>query len=293
MGGIYWLASYPKSGNTWLRTFLHNLRRDGDDPANINSPDDSLIASACSWIDDVLGFDIDDLTPEEVDRLRPEVYRWATNDGETQFHKIHDAYTLSTDGEPIVSRAGTLGAVYLVRNPLDVSESLANHFNCTLDRAIAFMGDETSVLTSRRGESNLQVRQRVLSWSGHVTSWIDAPGLHREVLRYEDMLARPIETFGRAAAFLGLPTETSRIEKSIRFSEFSELSRQETEQGFEERPAHTATFFQRGEAGAWRDHLSADQVARVIADHGPTMRRLGYIDSFGRPTAVPAAAYSP
>jgi len=287
MGGIYWLASYPKSGNTWLRAFLHNLRTDGDAPVDINDLHTGSIASARGWIDTVLGFDTADLTNDEIDRLRPAVYSWSRNDAEASYHKIHDAYSLLQDGEPLVSREGTLGAVYVLRNPLDVVASLANHMNFSLDRAIRFMADDAASFAARPSRLHPQVHHRLLSWSAHVASWIDAPGLDRQIVRYEDMQARPGETFARVASFLELPTDAARVEKAVRFSAFAELSRQETAGGFEERPHHTASFFRRGQAGGWIDTLSADQVARVIADHGPMMRRVGYLDHTGNALEQP------
>lgn len=204
MGGIYWLASYPKSGSTWFRAFVQNLRADGETPVDINEIQTGLIAGARGWIDDVLGFDTADLTDEEVDRLRPHVYRWSAREGDIGYHKIHDAYTRLPDGEPLASREGTLGALYIVRNPLDVVASFANHMGCTIDEAIAKMGDPNFQM-ARRGGLFHQARQRLLSWSGHVASWIDSPELRREVVRYEDMLFRPRDTFTRAARFLELP----------------------------------------------------------------------------------------
>lgn len=291
-GGIYWLASYPKSGNTWFRTFLCNLREDGDAPADINDLATGAIASGRGWIDDVLGFDTADLTQDEIERLRPDVYRWSRHEPEIGYHKIHDAYTVLADGEPLVSRDGTRGAVYLVRNPLDVAPSTANHLGCTVDEAITAMGDDEFGFLHDPARPASQVRQRLLSWSAHVASWIDAPGLRCEVVRYEDLLARPLETFTRAAAFLELPTDRPRVEKAIRFSDFAELKRQEVENGFDERPRRTASFFHRGEAGAWRDTLDADQVARVVADHGPMMRRLGYLPGNADRTETPACRRS-
>jgi aryl sulfotransferase len=292
MGGIYWLASYPKSGNTWLRTFLQNLWADGDAPIDINDLRTGAIASARGWIDEVLGFDSADLTNDEIDRLRPAVYSWSRNDKEMSYHKIHDAYSFLVNGEPLVSREGTLGAVYLIRNPLDIVASIANHMNFTLDRAISFIGEEAASFASKPSRLHPQVHHRVLSWSAHVASWIDAAGLRCEIVRYEDMLGRPTETFGRIARFLEVPTDAARVEKAIRFSDFAELRRQEAEGGFTERPDHTASFFRRGEAGAWIDTLTPDQVARIVADHGPMMRRVGYLDSTGNPLERPACMRS-
>jgi hypothetical protein len=281
VGGIYWLASYPKSGNTWFRAFLFNLQADGDAPADINDIRTGSIASGRGWLDEVLGFDTADLSHDEVERLRPEVYRWSRHEEEIGYHKIHDAYVVLPSGEPLVSREGTLGAVYIVRNPLDVAPSNANHMNCTIDEAVAFMG-KTGFSVARKYGSN-QVRQRLLSWSGHVESWVDASDLELEVVRYEDMLAHPVETFTRAAAFLGLPTDADRIEKAIKFSGYEELRRQEEEVGFAERPQFTSRFFRRGEAGGWRDTLTPEQVKQIIADHGAIMRRFGYLDDDDNP----------
>ena len=279
MAGIYWLASYPKSGNTWFRAFLRNLRQDGEAPVDINELHTGDIASARGWLDEVLGFDTADLMPAEVERLRPAVYRWALQDGHIGYHKIHDRYCFTAAGDPLVSREGTLGALYIIRNPLDVAPSVANHWHCTIDQAIARMGDPRMAMCCSRTALLPQVRQCVGSWSEHVVSWVDAPGLEVQVIRFEDMLAAPFATFTRAAAFLALPQEAGRVDKAIRFSAFRELAQQEEERGFRERPQHSERFFRRGRSGDWREQLTAQQIERIITDHAETMQRFGYLDA--------------
>lgn len=283
MGGIYWLASYPKSGNTWFRTFLRNLEADGEAPADINDLYTGNIASSRGWLDEVLGFDTAELTPDEVERLRPRVYAWSSQNPEIGYHKIHDAYTRLDAGEPMVSREGTRGALYIVRNPLDVAPSAANHWDCSVDQAIERMANAAFAMCGSRKCLHNQVRQRLLGWSGHVLSWVDAPELNVLTIRYEDMQARPQETFARAASFLELPHDAARVAKAIRFSEFRELARQEAEKGFRESPPKVRRFFREGRSGGWRDKLNPDQVRRVIADHAAVMRRFGYLDEQGNP----------
>lgn len=283
MSGIFWLASYPKSGNTWLRTFLRNLQEDGDEPADINDLSTGSIASARGWLDEVLGFDTAELDPEEVDRLRPDVYRWALREDEIGYHKIHDAYTLTSAGEPLVSREATLGALYILRNPLDVAPSYANHNHSSIDDAIQCMGEAEHALCRSRKSLPNQTRQRLLTWSEHVLSWVDAPDLDLEVIRYEDMQVSPLETFSRAARFLRLPGDPIRVEKAIRFSEFKVVAAQEREKGFREKPPKTKFFFRQGRSGDWRAKLTPEQIDRIVADHGQVMRRFGYLDGDGRP----------
>jgi hypothetical protein len=279
MGGIYWLASYPKSGNTWFRAFLRNLQEDGEEPVDINELQTGAIASARGWLDEVLGFDTAELTPDEVERLRPSVYRWsAAHDDGIGYHKIHDAYTLTADGEPLVSREGTLGALYLIRNPLDVAPSAANHWHCSLEQAVDNLCLPGLAFCKTRKALPDQVRQRMGSWSEHVLSWVDAPGLKVEVVRYEDLLARPQETFTRAARFLQLPDDPERIAKAIRFSDFRELARQEAEKGFRERPRHAERFFRQGQSGEGRQRLTAEQIERLTQTHADVMRRFGYLE---------------
>ncbi|GAB3430690.1 sulfotransferase domain-containing protein [Massilia solisilvae] len=282
MSGIYWLASYPKSGNTWFRSFLTNLQADGDTPVDIDSLG-SGIASSRAWLDAVLGFDTADLGHDETERVRPAVYDWSSRQPAPTYHKIHDAFIHTVDAEPLVGRAGTLGALYILRNPLDVAPSFANHLGKSIDHAIARMGDPEFALAARKRRLDSQVRQRLLSWSQHVESWVDAPDLNLLVIRYEDMLDDPIDTFTRAARFLHLPDDPARIEKSVRFSDFKVLAAQETRGGFRERPPESTRFFLSGKSGTWRDRLTDAQVERIVADHRAVMRRFGYLDAAGNP----------
>lgn len=283
MGGIYWLASYPKSGNTWFRTFLQNLLEDGEVPVLINDLATGNIASGRGWLDEVLGFDTAELDPDEVDSLRPIVYNWSLHNDEIGYHKIHDAYTYTLDGKPLVSREGTLGALYIIRNPLDVAPSNANHNNSSVDDAIRRMGESDYALCRTRKALPTQTRQKLLSWSEHVLSWVDAPGLKCHVIRYEDMLENPISTFAGAVRFMNLPDDPARIEKAIRFSDFKILRSQEEQGIFKEKPPKTEFFFRQGKSGDWQNKLTSEQIRQIISDHALVMRRFGYLDEEGNP----------
>lgn len=284
MGGIFWLASYPKSGNTWFRSVLRTCMAGAEEAADINALQTGQIASSRAWVDDVAGFDTADLTQEEIEALRPHVYRWtAAETAATGYHKIHDAYRMTREGRPITDDAATRGAVYILRNPLDVAPSLAAHSGTDIDTAIARMGDPGHALARATRALPGQLLQRIGSWSDHVTSWVDAPGLVPHLLRYEDMLARPDESFGAALAFLGQARDADNVARAVRLCRFETLARQEAERGFRERPAQAERFFRQGRAGGWREVLSPGQVARILADHGPAMARFGYLDADGTP----------
>lgn len=283
--GIYWLASYPKSGNTWFRAWLRNLLSGSEMPADINALD-TPIASSRNWLDTVLGFDTGDLDFDEVDRLRPAVYGWRPGDLGVDYHKVHDAYVQLHDGTPMFGGASTRGVVYILRNPLDVALSYAAHNGRTIDCTIAYMGDPTHGHNAHRDRLATQVRQIYLDWSGHVRSWVDAADIAVHVIRYEDMHANPQGVFTDAAHFLQVVADPARIAEAVRHSSFTNLRAQEAAKGFAERPPAMIRFFREGGTGNWRQHLNDAQVTRIIADHGKVMRRFGYLDARGNPIEV-------
>jgi hypothetical protein len=284
MKNLIWLASYPKSGNTWFRVFLTNLLRDGDEPADINRLERSPIASAREVFDNAVGIEAADLSFAEVDRLRPEVYRFLSHQAkEACFFKIHDAYTFLADGCPLVPPDATRGAIYIIRSPLDVVISFANHLGAPIDRAMKRMAEENFCFSGNPGRLEDQLRQRLLSWSGHVRSWTEAEDLEVHVMRYEDMKQNPTESFTRALRFAGLAKSPEQIARALKFSDFSEMQRQEKEKGFKEKPLKAGAFFRKGEVGSWREVLSHRQVKKIIAAHGDVMKRFGYLDDNGEP----------
>ena len=283
MGGAYWLASYPKSGNTWFRIFLQNLLDDAASPADINRLKIRTMPANRHWLDTALGFDTADLTGAELVNVRPAAHEWeATQYEDFQYWTIHDAYSLTAGGMPLTGRAGILGAVYILRNPLDVCLSYANYTGLSIDKIIDMMIDPRTAIARDGDGLKLRVQQVLLSWSEHVQSWTEASNVRRLVIRYEDMVRSPTETFTEAARFLGLPDDSQRIAKAIQFSTFRSLQAQEKQRGYVDRPQAAAAFFHRGRVAAWKDLLSEYQVRRLVDGLAEIMARFGYLGA-GRP----------
>ncbi|TKD51870.1 sulfotransferase domain-containing protein [Sphingomonas baiyangensis] len=286
-GRLFWLASYPKSGNTWFRAFLRNLDGEGADPASINDLGSTSLAAARSWIDDLIGFDTADLASHEIASVRPAVYRFASDHARGFVcRKIHDACTRVANGEWIISAAATAGALYLVRNPLDVAISYAHHASITLDEAIAALADpDYCIAAGKGGQLKPQVEQRLLSWSGHVTSWVDNPDIAVHVLRYEDMQRVGAPAFAAAATFLRRDATPAAIARALAHSSFDKLKAQEDRETFRERAQRSARFFRKGKIGDWQTTLSGAQIDRIVEAHGTVMQRFNYCDAAGTPIA--------
>lgn len=277
MSGLILLASYPKSGNTWLRLVLDSALRGGA-PADINSaPFDS--AAARTTIDRMLGLDSTDLREADLAQMRPGLWASAARkDDRPLVLKVHDAW-LETPVGPRPFEAESVGAVlHVVRDPRDVAVSFAHHMGIPIDEAINAMADETYSLSAEPDRRRQNLPQYLSSWSRHAESWMDS-GLPLAMTRYEDLLREPLETFSRIFRRAGLEVSGEALSLAVEGARFETLQTQERAAGFvENRPGATAPFFRRGEAGGWRDTLTAEQVLRIESHHGPMMRRLGYLD---------------
>lgn len=275
---IIWLASYPKSGNTWFRAFLANLLNPQSTPADINDLEGGPIASNRSLFDDATGLSSSDLTMDETENLRPFVYKFiAQHSSGIIFHKIHDAFTLTSEGFPLVPAEATKGAVYFVRNPLDVAVSFAHHANVNFDTMVKNMNDNNYAFCSKQNRLHMQLRQKLLTWSNHVRSWTEQNYVRTLVIRYEDMKLNNLATFSNAAKFCGLNYNEQEIQAAINKCSFSELQKQEKEKGFREKSPESESFFRKGKIGSWKEELNNSQIKKIINDHREVMQQLGYL----------------
>jgi len=285
-----WLASYPKSGNTWFRMLAANLFAT-DKPVDINElPYRGGIAGGRGPLDHLGLIDSGLLTFDEIDDLRPRIYEELARGGEddeddgapdtppVRFVKVHDAYTRNRNGEPMLGgRRAAEGAILIVRDPRDVAASWAHHNGSSIDKAIAFMNDKDAVFGAKPDRQDVQLRQVLLDWSGHTLSWLEQTDLPLHLIRYEDLLDRPEPVFRDALTFAKRQATDEQISRAIAFSNFAELQRQESEKGFSETPrAAAGLFFRHGRSGGWRDELTPVQIRAIEAAHGPVMQRLGY-----------------
>ncbi len=278
MNGITWVASYPKSGNTWLRVFLANLRAGSDRPVDINTLSSAQFSTR-ELLDRASGWKTSELRAEELAGLRLAAQRVLAGRADLPI-KTHEAFA-AADGAPRFAAEAVRAVLYVVRNPLDVAPSLSHHLNCGLDAAIAFLNNPAARISFPPGEPELD--QPLGDWSSHVRGWTETPGIKRCVLRYEDLLTHPEREFARAAAVAGFSVSGDAVRRAAWHSRFEELKAQELAKGFGER-LFDRSFFRAGRAGGWREVLSAEQVAAIIERHAAMMRRLGYLGEDGRPT---------
>lgn len=286
MGGIVWLASYPKSGNTWTRAFLHNYIKGEETSYDINKMNVlSTSDNGPVWYEEVLGKPVNECSHDEIAQARPLVHQFIhdKSDGFI-FLKTHNAFVVH-QGVPLHTGRLTAGGIYIVRNPLDVVISYSHHLNLDIDDTIGIMAD-TGYTSPTSDKAVFQIQG---SWSEHVHSWTKRahPSLH--FMRYEDMLAQPVKQFGALVEFLHLPLERERLRKAVEKASFKALQEMEKAKGFRERPQHADKFFREGKAGQWKFDLTRNQIKRIVKAHGEQMERFGYLAEAERFLRNPAA----
>jgi len=279
---LVWLASYPKSGNTWFRLFLNALFNNGKLDINHLSTADTIFSSK-SFFEEVSDLPADLLLEEEVKRYLPLVFTdFAMTQQDDVFIKVHDAFQYSKDEQSIIPAVVTKCALCFIRNPLDLAGSLANHYSLSMDEAISMLNDPLYKLAKqdnrryRRG----QFQQDLFSWSGHVQSWLDVTEFPVLFLRYEDMLMNTFAVFKEALEFLQYTSFTdTEIGKAIEATGFKRLQEAERTDGFREKLNNNYSFFRKGKAGGWKEELTAEQVQKIRSVHHHLMQQFGYHDN--------------
>jgi len=273
-----WLASFPKSGNTWFRSFLSALMYGQVDINQLKSDGHFSTIPLYSNLHDI---DCRMLSSDEMFLQVPDSLRAYCENAQTlQFFKVHDAYRHNVAGIPIFPKDVTHKVFYLVRNPLDVAASYANHLGTTIDNAIKQMNNPNGSLVPLADVGHhhtTQLYQLMYDWSGHVQSWINQKELDVHLIRYEDMKKAPLETFSQAIASLGCDFSEAQIQAAIDLTSFEKLKEQEKEKGFRERAKVDGTFFRKGQVGGWKEELTAAQIQNIKDHHGAVMEELGYL----------------
>ena len=261
MGFIYWIASYPKSGNSWARAFLTSLITDGVRGKSGKLPEVIPDENSGRFYKPFLQKPIEEASNAELALIRPRVHRLLAK--KTQNFLLLKTHALMGvhNGTPTVTFDVTAGAIYLVRNPLDVAVSYGKDKQRGIDRAIAAM--------NRPGRESVRLANRAYeisgSWIENVESWTK-PHDRILVLRHEDMLADPEAEFRRIVQLLKMEVSEEQLARAL-----------------------DDTRSMSGSTGKWREALTEEQVAAVATLNQPLMKRFGYwLDEFDDMVRRPA-----
>lgn len=270
---VVFLASYPRSGNTFARILLGAYHGVED----LNRLEDAIPADTSDFLwQSVPDYETQEISARNHWRFRRQViedYRGGPSTLPFRGLKTHTA-NLAAFGAPAFDLRPDDRVIYLARHPLDVALSNADYNNHDLDASIDLMCRPGTCVAA----GTLASVEARGSWPEHVAGWLNAALCPVLPVRYEDLLADTEEMLRRMLDFIGLPVDEARLKRAVELADFSRVQSQEKETGFQEAPANTRSgrFFREGRSGQWRTEMSLKQVERLSGYCAETMTRLGY-----------------
>lgn len=271
--GAVWFASYPKSGNTWLRLLLEAYRRNGQ--LDINDVRSFSSDGAAGIVRGVSPMPYKDLGRDGQLLLRPAALMnmFCRMTAPIQV-KTHFA-NIRPDGDlpHCIPKLLTSKAVYVVRDPRSVVLSASKFFQFSTDAMVATMNLKDFTI----GGTELFASTLVSSWSNHVASWAGEKEFPVHVVKYEDLLVDAGKELTEVLEFLEEEVDPKVVRKAVKATELSRLKKVESEDGFKENSSKGGKFFSEG-GTRWQDELGPKFIRQIEADHGDMMRAMGYLE---------------
>ena len=272
---IWWIASYPKSGSTWVRMFINAYLTNF--PLDINSAFQFAFNDLASQVIQITcARPLDQLTLEEQAYYRPASLLNFLNvygAGDIAL-KTHHA-KIAVNDIPVCPHQLSRGAIYIIRDPRDVAISFADHLNESVDTIISYMN--TMKFVTKNVDNLYHI---LLTWSEHVKSWtMNNSNISTLVIKYEDLLVEPYVFFAKTVEFLGFKLDHRKLDFAVNETEFKKLRAEEDEKGFSElsKSSKSDKFFRVGKAGQWKNILTLKQINQIEKDHGEVMKKFGYV----------------
>ena len=279
---IIWLASYPKSGNTWVRLFLRSYLSKNKEEFNINQkPNDNFKINRFPNNKMLKEMQIDSGNFFEIAKNWITVQEKINLNNRLNILKTHNAMC-TIDKSKFTNQDNTLGAVYIVRDPRDVAVSFSHHLGISLTDVVDLMINEEHLISEK--DFVLEKKEAgstlVSSWSNHYNSWKNYNLRKILIIKYEDLIKKTFEKFYEIVLYLNklekIDIDVERITKSIELTKFHNLQGLEKKYGFEE-TTFSKTFFREGKIGSWKKELDKDLSKKIQKAFEAEMIELGYL----------------
>ena len=279
---IIWLASYPKSGNTWLRSLLasYYFSKDGDFNFSLLKNIDQFPS-----YDHFKNYNKIFTNPTDTTEFWLEEQEKINSDNKIKLFKTHNALC-KINGNSFTNSKNTLGAIYVVRDPRNVITSLANHYEINLDQAFEFMTTEQKGIIQKKGNSYVGF-VALFSWIFHQASWINNKLFPTLVIRYEDLQNETFVTFSKVINFIDNLSKskhhfnTEKAKKSIQSCDFEKLKKLEINEGFNESPISKKdnsriNFFKLGKDNNYKKLLNKDLITKMNLKFKDEIKKYNY-----------------
>lgn len=284
MSKISWIASYPKSGNTYIRLLLSAYFYTADGIISSFAPIDNIFkisryeffknVSDVPSIDDFLN------EPKLISQYWEEAQKAISKKiNNNLFIKTHDCMSVISNNK-FTSEKYTKSFIYVVRDPRSVAVSYSHHTGYDIDKTINYLTSKNYIINYTKEEKT--VPELVSSWNIHYNSWKSflkkGNGI---IIKYEDLVNNPVDEFTKILVFLKniiqFEIKEAKIIKSVESTQLNNLKILEKKLGFKEKPINSKSFFRKGIFNEWKKVLTYKQIQCIEKNFRSEMIELNYL----------------
>ena len=264
---IIWIASYPKSGNTWVRSFII---------AYYFCENGIFDIDKLNLIQDYPNkqFFEETVKKGEIHKHWDSSQKNICNEKKVKFLKTHNSL-ITAFGNNFTKPEYSLGVIHVIRDPRNIITSLKNHYDFeTYERALKFMQDENKILEDYPHLKNYAKTNIINSWRINYQSWIFNKNFRRLTIRYEDMIENPQQTFEKLVVFINTlmrfkdkvdPKKLSNAIETTNFKSLQDIENQGkfTENVYSLKDNRKIKFFYQGPKNNWKKNLDESIIKKM------------------------------
>ena len=282
---IFWIASYPKSGNTWLRALISAYYYSKDGVFNQN-----ILKNIGQFPEKkyLTGFNHNPNEVGDTAKFWIKAQEKINEDKKLRFFKTHNIFGVVNNSK-FSNKQNSAGCIYIVRDPRNVITSIKNHYELDDNEALKWMINPKKFIydverVEQYGYSDFQF---ISSWSMNNKSWRVQKEIPIKIIRYEDLLKETYNVFKDVIEFINKTLHIKdkinkeKLKNSVRSTFFDKLKNDEKNNGFVEAvPSKISKekipFFNLGPDNDWKKILDKDQQIKLTDMFQGDLIELGY-----------------
>ncbi len=277
---IIWIASYPKSGNTWIRSFLTAYYFCKDGIFDINK---------LNYIQDYPNkqFFKNEVKEGEIHNHWDESQREILAEKKIKFLKTHNSL-ITAFGNEFTKPKYSLGVIYIIRDPRNVITSVKNHNDFeTYDKALEFMQNENTIISDYKHLNNHAKTNIINSWRINYQSWLSNNRFRRITIKYEDLIEKTEQTLRDLIIFVNTicrfnnGVDMKKFDNAVKSTTFDKLQNLEnsgkfSESVYSDKTKEKIKFFYLGPKNNWKERLSKELINQMNDYYKDDLEKLNY-----------------
>ena len=268
---IIWLSSYPKNGNTWLRSLISAYYYTNDGLFLGDKHLQNIQQFPTKKFLEYFEYNLE--KPGDTIKYWVEAQKKINLDKKIKFFKTHNALVKIGQND-FTNRKNTLGGIYIVRDPRNVLDSMSRHFQINRNKALSVMQDENNYIYDFKKKNDFSDYQFISSWEKNYQSWKNNKLIPVKFIRYEDLLKETFFVFKEIVEFIDKLTNNKngfsreKAKNSVQSTSFENLKKIEINNGFSESIVARASkksipFFHLGPKNDWQKNFDDKFIQKL------------------------------